>query len=88
MFASWRLATTDADAFADPLLPIRGRTMSIQLDHAIVPARNRRASAELLAAILGVAWAESGVGPFCPVYVNDGLTLDFDQTDGPFPIQH
>ena len=30
----------------------------------------------------------TGVGPFCPVYVNDGLTLDFDQADGPFPIQH
>lgn len=28
------------------------------------------------------------MGPFCPVYVNDGLTLDFDQADGPFPAQH
>lgn len=62
--------------------------MSIDLDHAIVPARDRRAAAELLAAVLGVPWSETGVGPFCPVYVNDGLTLDFDQTDGPFPVQH
>src|SRR5687768_17092333 len=62
--------------------------MSIQLDHAIVPARDRRAAAALLADVLGVPWAESGVGPFCPVYVNDGLTLDFDQNDGPFPVQH
>ena len=62
--------------------------MSVQLDHAIVPARDRRAAAELLATLLGVPWAESGVGPFCPVYVNDGLTLDFDQAEGPFPIQH
>ncbi|HSV69139.1 MAG TPA: VOC family protein [Methylibium sp.] len=62
--------------------------MSIALDHAIVPARDRRAAAELLAAILGVPWSETGVGPFCPVYVNDGLTLDFDQADGPFPVQH
>ena len=30
----------------------------------------------------------SGVGPFSPVYVNDGLTLDFIDDDGPFPIQH
>jgi catechol 2,3-dioxygenase-like lactoylglutathione lyase family enzyme len=28
-----------------------------------------------LAQLLGVPWAESGVGPFSPVYVNDGLTL-------------
>ena len=62
--------------------------MSVELDHAIVPARDRRASAELLALILGVPWAESGVGPFCPVYVNEGLTLDFDQADGPYPVQH
>lgn len=63
-------------------------TMSVQLDHAIVPARDRKAAAELLANLLGVPWAESAVGPFCPVYVNEGLTLDFDQADGPFPVQH
>jgi catechol 2,3-dioxygenase-like lactoylglutathione lyase family enzyme len=62
--------------------------VSIQLDHAIVPARNSKAAAELLATLLGVPWAPSGAGPFCPVYVNDGLTLDFDQTDGAFPVQH
>jgi catechol 2,3-dioxygenase-like lactoylglutathione lyase family enzyme len=62
--------------------------MSIQLDHAIVPSRDRKAAAELLAFLLGVPWAESGMGPFCPVYVNDGLTLDFDQADSPFPVQH
>jgi catechol 2,3-dioxygenase-like lactoylglutathione lyase family enzyme len=38
--------------------------MSVELDHAIVPSRDRRAAAELLAALLGVPWAESGVGPF------------------------
>jgi hypothetical protein len=42
----------------------------------------------LLATLLGVPWAESGVGPFCAVYLNEGLTLDFDQADGPFPLQH
>jgi catechol 2,3-dioxygenase-like lactoylglutathione lyase family enzyme len=61
--------------------------MSIQLDHTIVPARDSKAAAELLASILGVPWAEAGVGPFCPVYINDGLTFDFDQTDD-FSIQH
>jgi len=54
----------------------------------IVPSRDKRAAAELLADLLGVTWAESGIGPFCPVFVNEGLTLDFDQSDAPFPIQH
>lgn len=62
--------------------------MSIELDHTIVPARDRRASAERIATILGVPWSETGIGPFCPVYVSDGLTLDFDQAEGDFPIQH
>lgn len=65
-----------------------GFRMNIQLDHMIVPSRNRRAAAELLATLLGVSWAESGAGPFTPVYLNDGLTLDFDQADGPFPVLH
>lgn len=62
--------------------------MSIQLDHMIVPTHDSKAAAKLLAFILDVPWAEPGTGPFCPVYINDGLTFDFDQTEGPFPIQH
>jgi len=60
----------------------------VELDHLIVPARDRRAAAESLAAILGVPWAETGIGPFCPVYVSDALTLDFDQAEGSFPVLH
>jgi hypothetical protein len=62
--------------------------MSIQLDHLIVPSRERRAAAELLATILDVPWSETGVGPFCPVYVNAELTLDFDQVEGDLPAFH
>jgi catechol 2,3-dioxygenase-like lactoylglutathione lyase family enzyme len=62
--------------------------MTIELDHAIVSARNQRLSAKRLADLLGVRWAETGVGPFSAVYVNDGLTLDFIDDDTPFPIQH
>lgn len=62
--------------------------MRIELDHTIVPAADRRASAELLATLLGVPWSQTGVGPFCPVYVSDSLTLDFDQAGGPFAVQH
>jgi catechol 2,3-dioxygenase-like lactoylglutathione lyase family enzyme len=52
--------------------------MAIELDHCIVPARDPVAAAELLARLLGVAW-ERAAGPFTPVYVNEGLTLDFDR---------
>lgn len=62
--------------------------MSVQLDHTLVSARDPRAAAELLAAILDVPWSETGVGPFCPVYVNDGLTLDFDRAEGAVALQH
>lgn len=62
--------------------------MSVELDHMIVPARDRKAAAERIAFVLGVPWAESGVGPFSPVFVSAGLTLDFDQADGTFPVLH
>lgn len=62
--------------------------MTVQLDHVIVPCRDQIASAKLLAELLGVPWAETGAGPFSPVYVNDGLTLDFQETDEDFPIYH
>jgi catechol 2,3-dioxygenase-like lactoylglutathione lyase family enzyme len=62
--------------------------MTIHLDHVIVPSRSQVASAKLLAELLGVQWAEAAIGPFSPVYVNDGLTLDFLDTDEQFPVYH
>lgn len=62
--------------------------MSIELDHTLVAARDRRAAAQLLAELLDVPWAESGPGPFSPVYVNAGLTLDFDECADGFAVQH
>ena len=62
--------------------------MTIALDHLIVPARDRKAAAGRLASILGVPWSDTGIGPFCPVYASDGLTLDFDQHDAGFPVLH
>ena len=62
--------------------------MTIELDHTIVPSRSQVKSAKLLAELLGVSWAEQSVGPFSPVYVNSGLTLDFQETDEDFPIYH
>ncbi len=62
--------------------------MNIHLDHLMVPSRNKAAAAKLLATLLGVTWGKANVGPFAAVYVNEGLTLDFDETDEPFPLSH
>jgi catechol 2,3-dioxygenase-like lactoylglutathione lyase family enzyme len=62
--------------------------MTIELDHTIVPSRHQVASARQLAELLGVPWAETALGPFSPVFVNEGLTLDFQDTDEAFPIYH
>lgn len=60
----------------------------IALDHLMVPSRDKRAAARRLAELLDVPWSETGVGPFVPVYVNAGLTLDFDEWTGPIPQIH
>jgi hypothetical protein len=62
--------------------------MTIQLDHTIAPSRNKLASAKRLGELLGVPWGEAKAGPFAAVYVNDGLTIDFIDTDEDFPIYH
>ncbi len=62
--------------------------MTVHLDHLMVPARDRLASAKLLAELLGVPWSATGVGPFAPVFVNDGFTIDFDQWSEPLPKIH
>ena len=62
--------------------------MAIELDHSIVSARDKVAAARQLATLLAVPWSPTTLGPFAAVYVNDGLTLDFYQTDEPFPVQH
>lgn len=62
--------------------------MDIELDHTIVPSRDRDASARRLAELLGVRCGPASEGPFFAVYVNDSLTLDFIQTDEDFPVYH
>ena len=63
--------------------------MAIQLDHLIIPSKDRVAAARRLGTLLGVPWAEQGpVGPFSPVYVSDELTIDFDQWATAVPKQH
>ena len=50
--------------------------MTIQLDHTIVPARDKAAAARFFAEIFGLT-VTPGHGYFTQVRVNDALTLDF-----------
>ena len=60
--------------------------MPIMLNHTIVPARDKEASARQFAQIFGLTY--SGVGEhFAPVKVNDTLTLLFDD-DTKFESHH
>ena len=62
--------------------------MTVELNHTIVHARDKKASAEFLAGILGV---EAGPpwGPFYPVRLANGVELDFtDVGDHPFTPTH
>jgi catechol 2,3-dioxygenase-like lactoylglutathione lyase family enzyme len=52
--------------------------MTIELNHTIVPARDKVASAKFFARLFGLSFDENAVGYFAPVRVNDRLTLDFD----------
>ena len=54
--------------------------MAIMLNHTIVPAHDKAASATFFARIFGLTY-EGPVGHFAPVRVNDTLTLDFDNRD-------
>ena len=54
--------------------------MAIVLDHTIMPAHDKEASAKFFARIFGLAY-EGPAGHFAPVRVNDTLTLDFDNSD-------
>ncbi len=62
--------------------------MTIQLDHIMVPTHNKIAAAKLLGELLGVPWSKTSVGPFSAVYVNENLTLDFDEWNEPIPRIH
>ena len=54
--------------------------MSVRLNHTIIPAKDKDASARFLAGILGVA-VEPQWGPFVPVVVDNDVTLDFADAD-------
>ena len=62
--------------------------MTIQLNHTIVHARDAKASAQFLTEILGLRTTPVRFGPFWAVALENGVTLDFLQTDEHFIIEH
>ncbi|MGH9273116.1 MAG: VOC family protein [Acidimicrobiales bacterium] len=61
--------------------------MPVQLNHTIVHAKDRDASAVFLSEMLGVA-APVPFGPFLVVDLDNGVSLDFMQHDGDTGGQH
>ena len=61
--------------------------MTIQLNHTIVPARDPKAAALFLAELLGRE-APTTFGPFQCVALDNGVTLDYMQSDGEIPAEH
>jgi catechol 2,3-dioxygenase-like lactoylglutathione lyase family enzyme len=55
--------------------------MTVQLDHTIVPARDKKEPASFLAEILGLP-EPVPTGPFMVVQIDHDLSLDFADTDG------
>lgn len=61
--------------------------MSIELNHTIVWCRDQARSATFLAEILGRP-APTRYGPFHVVEVDNGVSLDFHETDADIAPQH
>ncbi|HET6674653.1 MAG TPA: VOC family protein [Nitrospiraceae bacterium] len=61
--------------------------MAIILNHTIVPARDKQASARFFADMFGLKYEKSD-GYFAPVRVNESLTLDFDDDVETFDVHH
>ena len=61
--------------------------MTVQLNHTIVAARDKRRSAAFLTEILGLP-EPTTFGPFLVVEVDNGASLDFHDTDEKINPQH
>jgi catechol 2,3-dioxygenase-like lactoylglutathione lyase family enzyme len=62
-------------------------TMPAKLNHTIIYARDKRASAAFLSEILGLP-APVPFGPFMGVQTGNDVTLDFMDADGEITSQH
>jgi catechol 2,3-dioxygenase-like lactoylglutathione lyase family enzyme len=61
--------------------------MTIQLNHTIVYSRDKRAASEFLAGLFGLP-EPVPYGPFLGIEVDNGVTLDFSDTDAEIVPQH
>lgn len=61
--------------------------MSITLNHTIVPANDKVASAKFFADLFGLSY-DGPMGPFAPVKVNETFTMDFDDRWHPQEVHH
>ncbi|MET8643856.1 VOC family protein [Streptomyces sp. NPDC004096] len=61
--------------------------MAVELNHTIVAAHDKTASARFLADLLGLR-VEQQYGPFMPVQMPNGVTLDFMDSDDWITPQH
>lgn len=61
--------------------------MAIELNHTIVPAQDKEASATFLADILGLG-PPTRFGPFMCVETANGVSLDYADRAAPFEVNH
>ena len=61
--------------------------MSVELNHTIVHATDREASARFMAEVFGLGEPQA-FGPFLVVGTANGVSLDYVQTAGPVSPQH
>ncbi|MDO0912195.1 VOC family protein [Streptomyces sp. DT2A-34] len=61
--------------------------MTVRLDHTIVAAHDKKASAQFLADLLGLEVSPQ-YGPFIPVEIPNGVTLDYLDSPGSITPQH
>jgi len=61
--------------------------VAIQFNHTIVPARDAKASATWLSEVLGRD-APTSFGPFWAVALDNGATLDFQDSNDAIPVEH
>jgi catechol 2,3-dioxygenase-like lactoylglutathione lyase family enzyme len=61
--------------------------MTVQLNHTIVNARDKRASAAFMSDVLDVPVGPDD-GPFVPLEMENAVTLDFMDRSDEFTLQH
>ena len=61
--------------------------MAVHLNHTIVSARDKESSARFLSEVLGLP-EPIPFGPFLVVETDNGVSLDFYETDGEIASQH